>query len=213
MRDFLLGFLALLVTSLVAPSAGVITKAQAGRITAPTSLLQLTAAIGSQRYCKEDGDYDSLGLKLRLRFKNVGDQKVILYKGSESVIRTTVGPSIEDVESGRLLSDIKFSVYTQGGYKIDTPSPGQAFIILPPDGTFEKETETVVMVAKKAGAGAVLPGGKYYVQVTVSTFPETQDLARELRRRWAESGVLCFDPIQSQPIRLNVPASWEKSIC
>jgi hypothetical protein len=37
--------------------------------------------------------------------------------------------------------------------------------VRPPNGTFEKETETVVMVSKKAGAGAVLPDGKYYVQV------------------------------------------------
>ncbi len=188
-------------------------KARINQIANPASSLQLTASIVSQRYCKEDGDYDSLGLKLRLRFKNVGNQKVILYKGSKSVIRTTVGPSIEDVESGRLLSDIRFSVYTQGGYKIDTLSPGQAFIILPPNGTFEKETETVVMVAKKAEAGAVLPGGKYYVQVTVSTFPETEDLARELLGRWAQSGVLWFDKISSQPIRLNVPASRVKSTC
>lgn len=69
------------------------------------------------------------------------------------------------------------------------------------------------MVSKKAEAGAVLPDGKYYVQVTVSTFPETEDLARELRRRWKGSGELWFDPIPSQPIRLNVPASREKSTC
>jgi hypothetical protein len=115
-------------------------KARNNQIANPASPLQLTASIINQRYCEEGGDYDSLGLKLRLRFKNVGDQKIILYKGSKSVIRTTVGPSIEDVESGRLMSDIRFSVYKQGGYKIDTPSPGQAFIILPPNGTFEKET-------------------------------------------------------------------------
>jgi hypothetical protein len=213
MRLLRFGILSLIISLVITPMASAKPEVGVSRIVNRDSPLQLTASVTNQRYCKGDGEYDSLRLTTHLRFKNVSDQRVILYKGSNTVIRTTVGSSVEDIENERLLDDLKFSVYTQGGYDIDTPSPGQAFIILPPGGSFEKDADTVVMVSKKAKVGAVMPGGKYYMQVTVSTFHETEDLARQLYRRWKSYGELWFDPISSMPVRLNVPANRDKSDC
>src|SRR5205807_1214697 len=52
--------------------------------------LELTAEIVSQSYCAASQDSASLELKLRLRFRNVGNQKLILYKGHDLFYQTKI---------------------------------------------------------------------------------------------------------------------------
>ena len=50
----------------------------------------LTAEILSQRYCSAGGDALSLELSVRLRYTNVGKEKLILYKGHDLFYQTKV---------------------------------------------------------------------------------------------------------------------------
>ena len=52
--------------------------------------LELIVDIVSQSYCAVNEDVSSLELKLRLRFRNVGNQKLILYKGHDLFYQTRI---------------------------------------------------------------------------------------------------------------------------
>ena len=52
-------------------------------------------------------------------------------------------------------------------------------------------------------AGAVL-SGKHLLQVEVPTWPESDELAKELRLRWQPSGLLWYDPVISAPVSFTV---------
>jgi hypothetical protein len=62
-----------------------------GRSTAPASkTLELTAEIITQSYCSVNPDAASLELKLKLRYRNVGKQKIILYNGHDLFYQTKI---------------------------------------------------------------------------------------------------------------------------
>src|SRR6266576_3793863 len=52
--------------------------------------LELTAEIVSQSYCAVNENSASLEVKLKLRFRNVGNQKLILYKGHDFFYQTRI---------------------------------------------------------------------------------------------------------------------------
>jgi hypothetical protein len=56
----------------------------------PRKPLEWTVDIISQGYCAVNRDSSSLEMKLKLRFQNIGSQKLILYKGHDLFYQTKI---------------------------------------------------------------------------------------------------------------------------
>lgn len=171
------------------------------------SPLQFTTSIISQRYCAGDEDLDSLQLELRLCYTNIGQQPLILYKGSNNISRVMVGPGGEEAAAGRFEVNGSVTNVTDGSrIEIKGSAPGEMFIVLPPGSSYNAEAEVSVIVARdnvSKVAGAVT-AGEYVLQVEVPTWTESDDLAKKLRRRWRQSGFLWYDPVTSMPMSFRV---------
>jgi hypothetical protein len=102
-----------------------------------------------------------------------------------------------------------FSLTTVTGGKdatIDSPVPSASFVILRPGQSFDGEAEVTVFVrrgrASKESDG-LLPG-KYILQVSVSTWPESESLAERLTKRWQGIGTLWFGDLTSETMQLKI---------
>lgn len=170
--------------------------------------LQLTTTIIRKKYCKNDDSSLALNLKLQLRYTNVGNQPLILYKGSKLIHRHTTSRSVEDAEAKRFTSDYSLSIYSEGGSEINKSSLDRLFVILQPGDKYEREALNIVALrvvpdATEAPAGA-LPPGEYFLQVETSSWPESDELAKDLHNQWRQSGLLWYDPVVSVPMQLKV---------
>ena len=172
--------------------------------------LRLTTGIVGQRYLKNDDGSLTLHLQLRLRYTNVGYQPLILYKGSKLIHRHTTSRSAADAEAGRFTSDYALSISSAGGAELDESSLDRLFVILQPGESYERDALNVVALQVTPDApetpGAALTPGEYVLQVTTSTWPDSEELARELGGRWQGAGLLWHDPAVSAPVPFRVEA-------
>ncbi|MCP9493881.1 MAG: hypothetical protein MSG64_05415 [Pyrinomonadaceae bacterium MAG19_C2-C3] len=113
--------------------------------------LRLSAEIISQRYCEGDVELDGLDLELKLRYENVGNQSLILYKGSDQIVQVIVSQSHEDAVAGRNELNATLSWYTSDGsaWRVDESSLSKAFVILSPREVYETKTEARVFVTRE----------------------------------------------------------------
>jgi hypothetical protein len=166
--------------------------------------LQLTTSIVAQRYCKNpDSDVtDSIQITLRLRYTNTGSRPLILYKHENTIFRQMISRDLLDAAARRYVWDLSLTVVTGGGgAKIDGQVPSDLFVILRPKQSFEAEEETTVLVRRgdTGGESDGLQAGQYVLQVSVSTWPESDSVAETLRNRWRDIGVLWSSNITSSP--------------
>lgn len=173
-----------------------------------TRPLRLTTSIVEQRYCRNDDGSLALSLRLRLRYTNVGHQPVILYKGSKLIHRHTTSRDLKDAEAGQFTSDYSLTIYSGGGIEINESSLDSLFVTLQPEAPYEREALNVVVLPVTSGAAGTAPAtlrpGEYVLQVTTSTWPESEELAQELRTRWQQRGLLWTDVVTSMPMPFKV---------
>lgn len=176
--------------------------------------LQLSTSIIGQQYCKGDDELDVLQIQLRLRYTNLSQQPLILYKGSTLIYRQMISRNVE----AALAADYELAssnlVYEEGAAKIGGAQPGKLFVILQPSGSFE--TTTLVAIPATHGAvkisGAVVTG-EHVLQVRVSTWPESESLAGKLRARWRKRGYLWTDAVVSSPMTFTVEKNRPTVTC
>lgn len=178
--------------------------------------LRLTAEIINQQRCAVNSGTDALRIRLRLRYTNVGDQKLILYRGKNLFYQTSVSRSASDAAIRRHESFMTSAWYfDELPEKIEQPAPGRAFVILSPGAVYETEQVVAVPVVRQGSekvTGAVAAGG-HVLQVTVSTWYESRALAQKLRERWLRSGLLWFEPVTSAPVSFSVAEQPPVSSC
>jgi hypothetical protein len=179
--------------------------------------LQLTTSIINQRYCKNDKSSLVLQLNLRLLYTNVGDQPIILYKSSKLIHQHTTSRSVQDAQAKRFTSDYSLSIYSTNNIEINESSLGNLFVVLQPGATYEREALNVVVLpvlfnATEAGKSTLSPG-EYVLQVTTSTWPESEEHAKELRTKWLQSGFLWYDTVTSMPMHFRVEKQRSAAIC
>jgi len=168
--------------------------------------LRLTAQILGQQYCAVSEEMDALRLRLRLQYANVGDEKLILYRGKNLFYQTSVSRSAADAAIRRHEAFMSSAWYfDELPEKIEQPAPGRAFVILTPGAFYETEQTVAVPVMRQRteGVGAIA-AGDHVLQVTVSTWYESKALAQNLRERWMRSGFLWFEPVTSAPVGFSV---------
>lgn len=182
--------------------------------------LELTTSIVRQRYCKssDPAAYNTLRLDLQLRYKNIGQQTLILYRGTSIAHREMVSVNTEQAVNKRYIFDMSLMVGVQGLPEIELgPIPDKNFIILQPGATFEPTTSTeAVLFLKRSDeerAADAFGTGEYVLQVQVSTFPYERSLEKEIRQRWKASGELWARGVTSRPMTFKVEKVREAVDC
>jgi hypothetical protein len=172
------------------------------------SRLQLTTVIAGHRYCKgRGGSLPTLELELGLRYTNLGNTDLILYRGAGIVNRQLVSLSMEDARFERFVFTTSLTVFASEPPSVTgQPPPSESFVVLPPKSSFETETRTVLLLRtsdEKAVEGP-LRDGDYFLQIEVSTWPGARTAAEKLRAQWRQIGDFWYSNITSKPMMLSI---------
>ena len=171
--------------------------------------IRLTTTLIGQRYCREPGSDTSanLRMKLRLRYTNEAQHAVILYKYDNTISREMVSSNATDARAQRYVWDLALTTVTGGKREIiETVTPSRSFCVLRSGQFYEAEQETTIFVRRtrngKESDG--LPPGAYFLQVIVSTWPESVSLADHLGDRWQAIGTLWSAGLKSEPMPFKI---------
>ena len=97
--------------------------------------LRLAAEIAHRTYCSGGRGVDFLHLRVRLRYTNIGERKLILYQGHNLFFSVWVNPRPEqDTLANYELKTSAARFLTTGSEDVDRPTPTSAFVVLPPGG-------------------------------------------------------------------------------
>jgi hypothetical protein len=189
----------------VAPARGI--EGDAGR---PS--LALEAEVVGRQYCAGN-TLNILQLRIRLRYRNAGGQKLILYRGKNLFYQTRIrgeaaGKPYEVVVLNSRYNDAQAE-------SVNGRRPGAAFVALSPGEVYATEMVVGVGVSPGAGVRAVnsISPGEHTLQVVTSTWYESRKLGEELRGRWRGEGLLWLDPVATQPLRFTAAREAPASAC
>lgn len=168
----------------------------------PAQPLQLTVQIVSQSYCAVTSDSSALEMKLRMRYANVGNQKLILYKGHDFFFQSKIRSAPGNASGPYEVWFVNSRYFDEEFEPIDQPSPGKVFLTLPPGSIYEREMMiSVGVVSETVGRGnSTIRNGDHTLQLVVSTWYKTRALAQKLREQWHRKGLLWSDAVVSSPI-------------
>lgn len=172
-----------------------------------TIALQLTMKIVGEAYCKGDSELDGLRLDVLFNYTNVGNQPLILYKGSNLVSRTMVSRNPVDAAAKRFELNSSLTQLTAGGSEcFKGLVPNKCFVILTPDSSYEVKGVVGIFAVRDDARrieGAI-SSGEHVLQVEVPTWPESNELAIKFRSLWQPSGCLWYEPLTSSPMSFTV---------
>jgi hypothetical protein len=177
--------------------------------------LVLTVEMIGQQYCTVNPDLAALQMRLRLRYTNVGSQKLILYKGHDLFYQTKIRAVSTDSAKPYEITFLNSRYFDEEPEPIEQPSPSRVFVVLPAGATFERELVIGVLIAgQDAGRGAqAIRDGEHTLQLTVSTWYKSKSLAQKMRQQWERKGLLWFDAVTSRPIRFIAERSQSLVPC
>lgn len=181
---------------------------------APKQPLVLTVEMAGQQYCAVNVELTSLRMKLKLRYTNVGRQKLILYKGHDLFYQIKIR-SLKTGTNPYEVTLLNSRYFDEQPEPIDVSAPSSVFVILVPGATYEREIESSIGVTghwANRGDSAVIDG-EHALQLTVSTWYKSKSLAQKLRQQWERKGLLWFDSITSTPILLTVTRAHRAVSC
>ena len=202
----LLFFKAMVVSSLQ-PGAPTSNDAAESRDMAQEQALRLTTSITRQRYCEADAEVDALQIHLKLRYTNTGQEPIILDKDSYSIFRAMVSHNPEEAEAKQYVTDIHYSIYLvrEGKPRVYGETPDTSFVVLKPGDFYETEgAVTLTALRGDLKLRGHLEPGKYVLQVMPAPWNETESLAKKLRVRWRQCGILWYGNITSEPMPFDV---------
>jgi hypothetical protein len=176
--------------------------------------LQLTAEILEQSYCSIGRD-TSLQLKLRLRYTNLSDQRVIVYNGHDLFFQTKIRAADSPGTPAAEVLLLNMRYFDEELERIDARSPGRVFAKLAPGASFERELMTGAGVADDAAASSdtTVRPGPHMLQLIVSTWYQSPKLAEKLRQQWQREGFLWSQPLYSVPRKLTIERPATTSPC
>ena len=171
-------------------------------------LLELTTKTIKQRYCAGDDEGGTLQLSLHLRYTNLGNKTILLYKGSDIVSQIMVSRNGDEAIAKRFEFTMSISTYTQGSNKaIRGESPNSSFAVLKPGQFFQTETMVPIPFRRVGGTDPLIGGaspGDHVLQIMIPTWPESKHLAEILSTRWRSKGMLWYDTVTSLPMPIKI---------
>ncbi len=172
-----------------------------GQVKPAKPSLELTAEIISQNYCAGSSDSETLEMDLRLRYRNVGNQKLILYKGHDLFYQTRIRSAVGGAQAYEVLF-LNSRYFDQEFESIDQAAPGKVFVSLAPGAVYERKLLVgIALVPDGVERGnSAIAAGDHTLQLIVSTWYKPRSLAEKLRQQWERKGLLWFDPLVSPPI-------------
>jgi hypothetical protein len=164
--------------------------------------LEFTAEIISRSYCSINADASSLEIKLRLRFRNVGKQKIILYNGHDLFYQTKIRSAPGSPAGPYEVWVVNSRYFDEEDEAIDQTSPGKVFITVAPGAIHSREIVIgVELVTEKVDRGdSSIRSGDHTLQLIASNWYQSRALAQKLREEWQMKGLLWSDPLDSRPI-------------
>lgn len=162
--------------------------------------VKLSTTIVNQSYC----DTGSIRIKLRLKFTNQGNQPLILSKDSSVVFEYMISSNLKASLEQRYESHKYIYTVIYGAAISETPTPGDAFVIIKPG--LSHEVDAVLFLVNQRGRddSSSLKAGEHYLQIKVKTWLYSAELAGRLSARWASFGYLYTQPATSQPMQFFV---------
>jgi hypothetical protein len=110
--------------------------------------------------------------------------------------------------------------------ELETAKPTKQFAVLPPNAYFDTHVRVPVTIAletkRRISAETErtvpdefggIPPGPYVLQITVSTWLGSSELASSLRKRWEGIGLFWLDNITSQPMKFVVDDKQSSTQC
>jgi hypothetical protein len=164
--------------------------------------IELTAEIISQSYCAVNADASSLQIRLKLRYRNVGKQKIILYNGHDLFYQTKIRSAPGNPSGPYEVWVVNSRYFDEEAETIDQTSPGKVFITLAPGAVRLREmTIGVELVTEEIDRGdSSIRAGDHTLQLIASNWYQSRALAQKLRQEWQRKGLLWSDPLDSRPI-------------
>jgi hypothetical protein len=172
-----------------------------GQVKPAKPSLELTAEIVSQNYCAASSGLLTLELNLKVRYRNVGNQKLILYRGHDLFYQTRVRSAAGGAQAYEVLF-LNSRYFDQEFESIDQAVPGKVFVSLSPGSVYERKLLVgIALVPDGVERGnSAIGAGDHTLQLIVSTWYKPRNLAEKLSKQWEPKGVLWFDPVVSPPI-------------
>lgn len=173
--------------------------------------LRLTAEVVGSRYCVGAG-VGILQLTVRLRYRNAGSRKLIVYRGKNLFYQTRIrggeGKGYEVLVTNSRFNDAEPE-------SLGERKPGSAFVTLRPGATYETTIAVGVGVTPDGSdrAANTIKPGAHTLQVVASSWYESRRLAEELRERWRDSGLLWIDPAHTQPLAFEAQQQSPPARC
>jgi hypothetical protein len=207
----------MMIRSLLLLSAALVWLSPAsvnGQVKPAKPSLELTAEIISQNYCAASSDALTLEMYLKLRYRNVGNQKLILYRGHDLFYQTRVRSAAGGAQAYEVLF-LNSRYFDSEFESIDQAVPGKVFVSLSPGSVYERNVLVgIALVADGVERGnSAIAVGDHTLQLIVSTWYKQRSLAEKLRKQWEPKGLLWFDPVVSPPIHFLAERPPSPALC
>lgn len=172
-----------------------------GQVKPAKPLLELTAEILGQNYCVASSGLITLELNLKVRYRNAGSRKLILYRGHDLFYQTRIRSATPGAEPYEVLF-LNSRFFDQEFESIDQPVPGKVFVTLSPGSFYERKLSVGIALAPEGveRSNSAIAAGDHSLQLIVSTWYKQRSLAEKLSKQWEPKGLLWFDPLVSPPI-------------
>ena len=164
--------------------------------------LELTVDIVSQSYCAVNEKSAALELRLKLRYRNLGRQKLILYNGHDLFFQSKVMSALGNPSGPYVVWLVNSRYFDEAPEPIDQPSPGKVFLTISPGKTYVKEMVLGVGVVEPdvERGDASIRAGDHTLQLIVSTWYKSRPMAQRLLQEWEKFGLLWSGPLVTVPI-------------
>src|SRR5689334_1177249 len=137
--------------------------------------LSVSLEIVKQSYCHVDLDSFSVKMDVKVRFKNVANQPVILSRQIKSPRIIRVSKSVEAAKNGNVEYEPHIDEFTReipSLPKFGNLPDAHRFIVLKPGESYEVTVPSGVFgTMKPAGGRGLLARGTHVLQLGVSTWP------------------------------------------
>jgi hypothetical protein len=174
----------------------------------PRSVLRLETRLISQSYCRRQPlDKMNVELKLQLKFTNLGDEPVILYRKCDSVERISRSATVEDALARKYEENwnvMLASVFPHLVSGKEAFPPQDYFVVLRPGESHYLIRTVGFEYCLPARQGCPALTGEHYLSVVFGTWKEPPKLAEQLRKRWRVFGMLWDENVTSEPMRFTV---------